>query len=110
MSLLSDKQLINNVPFQRTKLKKNELCVDNEVQETFGEVYCPTCRNEKCVYVSTIKLSSFYDCKKCKACRHVLNMPFTDKKPTSMLFGDDGTHCFARKVNRNYKKEKPSPF
>ena len=27
-----------------------------------------------------------------------------------MLFGGDGTHCFARKTNRDYEKEKPIPF
>ena len=27
-----------------------------------------------------------------------------------MLFGGDGTHCFARKMSRDYEKEKPSPF
>ena len=27
-----------------------------------------------------------------------------------MLFGGDGTHCFARKTSRDYQKEKPSPF
>ena len=27
-----------------------------------------------------------------------------------MLFGGDGTHCFARKTSRDYEKEKPSPF
>ena len=27
-----------------------------------------------------------------------------------MLFGGDGTHCFPRKMSRNYEKEKPSPF
>ena len=27
-----------------------------------------------------------------------------------MLFGGDGTHCFARKTSRDHKKEKPSPF
>ena len=27
-----------------------------------------------------------------------------------MLFGSDGTHCFARKMIRDYEKEKPSPF
>ena len=31
--------------------------------------------------------------KKCKACCHVLNIPFRDQKPTIMLFGGDGTHC-----------------
>ena len=27
-----------------------------------------------------------------------------------MLFGGDGTHCFAKKKSRDYEKEKPSPF
>ena len=38
-------------------------------------------------------LSSSYDSKKCKACCHVLIIPFTDQKLTTMLFGRDGTHC-----------------
>ena len=103
-----NKQLLLNVPFQSTKYGKIEMCVDKKVRETIGDVYCPTCRNEKCVYLSTNKTTSFYDCKKCKACCHVLNIPFKDQKRTIMLFGGDGTHCFARKSSRDY--EKPSPF
>ena len=61
MNLLPDKQLFRNVPFQLTKYKKKELCVDNKVQEIIGDMYCPTCRNEKCVYISTNKMSSSYD-------------------------------------------------
>ena len=53
-------------------------------------------------------MNNFYDCKKCKAGCHVLNNPFKDQKPTIMLFGGDGTHCFARKTSSDY--EKPSPF
>ena len=82
--------------------------MDNKVRETIGEVYCQTCRSEKCVCISTNKTTSFYDCKKCKACCHVLNILFKDQKPTTMLFGGDGTHCFARKTSRDC--EKPSPF
>ena len=82
-----DRQLLHNVPFQSTKYEKKELCVDNKVQEIIGDVYCPTCRNEKCVYNSTNKMSSFYDCKKCKTCCHVLNIPFKDEKATILLFG-----------------------
>ena len=78
--------------------------------KTIGDVYCPTCRNEKCVYVSTNKTTSFDDCKKCKACCHVLNTPFKDQKLTIMLFGGDGTHCFAKKSSRDYEKGKPSRF
>ena len=110
MNLVPNKQLLLNVTFQSTKYRKKELCVDNKVRETIADVYCPTCRNEKCVYISTNKTTSFYECKKCKSCRHVLNIPFKDQKPTSMLIGADGTHCFARKTSRDYEKGKPFPF
>ena len=106
--MLHDKQLFNKVPFQSTKDRKKELCVDNI--KTIGDVYCPTCRNEKCVFISTNKTTSFYDCKKYEACCHILNIPFQDQKPTIMMFGGAGTHCFAKKSNRDYKKEKPFPF
>ena len=110
MNLVPNKQLLLNFPFQSTKYRKKELCVDNKVRETIGDVYCPTCRNEKCVYISTNRMTNFYDCEKCKACCNVLNIPFKDQKPTIMLFGGDGTHCFARKTSHDYEKEKPSPF
>ena len=84
--------------------------MDNKVQKTIEDVYGPTCRNEKCFYISTNRTSSFEDCKKCKACCHVLNIPFLDQKPTFMLLGGDGTHCFAGMTSRDYEKEKPSPF
>ena len=102
--------MFNKVPFQSTKNRKKELCVDDKVREIIGDVYCPTCKNEKCVYLSTNETTSFHDCKKCKACCHVLNIPFRDQKPTIMLFDCDGTHCFTRKTSRDYEKEKPSPF
>ena len=87
--MLPDKQLLLVVPIQSTKFRKKELCVDNI--KTNGDVYCPAC--PKCVYISTNKTTSFYDCKKCKAWCHVLNIPFKDQKPTIMLFGGDRTHC-----------------
>ena len=108
--MVPNKQLLLNVPFQSSIYRKKELCVDDKVRETIGDVYCPTCRNEKCFYISTNKTTSFYDCKKCKACCHVLNIPFKDQKPTIMLFGGNGTHCFANKTSRDYEKGKPSPF
>ena len=48
--------------------------------------------------------------KKGRAGCHVSNIPFKDQKPLIMLFGGDGTHCFARKTSREYEKEQPSPF
>ena len=110
MNLVPNKQLLLNDPFQSTKYKKKGLCMDNKVRETIGVVYCRTGRIEKSVYISTNKTTSFYDCKKCKACCNVLNIPFKEQKPTSMSFGGDGTHCFARKTSRDYEKGKPSPF
>ena len=110
MNLVPSKQLLLNIVCQSTKYRKKELCVDNKVREKIGDVYCPTCRIEKCVYISTNKTNSFYDCKKCKACWNVLNIPFKDQKPTIMLFGGNGTHCFAIKTSRDYEKEKPYPF
>ena len=106
--MLHDKQLFNKVPFQSTKYRKKELCMDNI--KTIGDVYYPTCRNEKCVYFSANKTTSFYDCKKSKACCHVLKILFRDQQPTIMLLGGDGTYCFARKTRRDYEKEKLFPF
>ena len=110
MNLVPNKQPSLNVPFQSTKYREKELCVDNKVQEAIGDVFCATCRNENCVYIATNKTTSFFDCKRCQACCHVLNIPFKVQKPTILLFGGDGTHCFARKTSRDYEKEKPSPF
>ena len=101
MNLLPNKQLYIKVPFESTKYRMKELCVDNKVQETIGDVYCPTFRNEKCIFISANKMSSFYYRKKCKACCHVLKKPFMDQKPTIMLFGGDETHCFARKTKKD---------
>ena len=78
--MLNDKHLFNKVQFYSTKDRKKKLCVDNI--NTIGDVYCPTCRNEKCAYISTNETTDFYDRKKCKACCNVLNIPFKDQKPT----------------------------
>ena len=108
--MLPDKQVFIIVPFQSTKYGKKEMCVDIKVRETIGDVFCPTCRNEKCAYILTNKTTSFYDCKKCKACCNVLNIRFKDENSTNMLFGGKRTHFFARSMSRDYEKEKPSPF
>ena len=110
MRLVPNKQLLLNAPFQPTKYRKKELCVDNNLRETIGDVYCPTCITEKCVYISTNKTTNFYDCQNLSACCHVLNSRFNDQKPTMMLFGGDGTHCFPRKTSPDYGKDKTSTF
>ena len=80
MNLLPNTKLFNIVSFQSTKNKKKELCVDNKVQETIGDMFCPTRRNEKCVF-------------------------FSAKFPGSMI-----VDCFARKTSRDHTEEKSSPF
>ena len=107
MNLVPNEQLLSNVPFQSTKYWKKELCVDHKVQENKGDVYCPTCRTENCIYISINKTTSFYDCKKCKVCCHVLKNPCKSQKPTIILFGGDSTHCFAIKTSDDSEKEKP---
>ena len=104
--MLHDKQLFNKVPLQSTKYRKKKLCVDNI--KTIGDVYCPTCRNEKCVYLSTNRTTSFYDCKKCKDCCHVLNIPFKDKNRRLCCLVV--MEHIAKKSSRDYEKEKSSPF
>ena len=59
MNLVPNKQLLVNAPFQSTKYGMKDMCVDNKVQETIGDVYCPTCKSEKCVYISINKTTSF---------------------------------------------------
>ena len=80
------------------------------IQDVIGDVCCPKCPNEKCVYISNNNNCSVFDCKKCKACSHVLNYPFKDQNLTMILFAGDGTHRFARQLSRDYEMEKPSPF
>ena len=65
------------------------MCVDNKIKESVGVVISPTCGNEKCVYIPTNK---------------------TSIKLTMMLFDGDGTHCLARKTNRDCEKGKLFPF
>ena len=55
MNLVPNKQLLVNASFQPTKFKKKELCAENKVGETIGDLHCPTCSIEKCVYITTNK-------------------------------------------------------
>ena len=41
--LLPDKERFPNLSFQSTKNRRRELCVDNKVQETIADAFCPTC-------------------------------------------------------------------
>ena len=107
MNFLHYKKLFVNAHFNQPNVEKKELCVDNKVRETIGDVYFPTCRYGK-VHRSTIKTSSFYECKKFKACCYILYILFKDKKPN--FFGGDDTQCFVKETSCDDDNEKSFPF
>ena len=109
MNLEPNKQLLLSVPFQLTKFRKKELRVDNKLEETIGDVFCPTRRNEKCVYVSNNKTTSFYDCEKCKACCHVLNIALMDQKATICCLAVM-VHIVLQENESRLRDRKPSPI
>ena len=85
---------------------------DQSTAELIGYVICSNkkCRGEKCVYLTSFEEinKSTYQCKQCKACSHVLNIPFKDQKPFVTFFG--WTYCFRKKTKSDYQKEKLSPL
>ena len=72
---------------------------DQNIVELIGDVICPNkkCRGEKSVYITSFEEinKSTYQCKQCKACSHVLKIPFKDQEPCVTLFG--WTYCFRKK-------------
>ena len=85
---------------------------DQSIVQFIGELICPNknFRGEKCVNITSFEeiKKSTYQCKQCKACSHVLNIPLKDQKPCVTLFGC--TYCFRKKTKSNYQKEKLSPL
>ena len=81
---------------------------DQSIVELIGDVTCPKkkCRGEKCVYLTSFEEinKSTHQCEQCKACNHVLNIPFKDQNPCVTLFG--WTYCFRKKTKLDYQKEK----
>ena len=95
------KQLFIIVLIQSTNYCKKELfnlIADNKIQEFIGDVFCPTCENEKCVCITTNGTSSLYYCKKCKANCHLLRISFEKQKPKLTLFGGDSIVLQKRRV------------
>ena len=85
---------------------------DQCIVELIGDFICPNkkCRGEKSVYITSFEEinKSTYQCKKCKACSHVLKFPFIDQKPYVTLFV--WTYCFREKTKMDHQKEKLSPL
>ena len=92
-----------------SKIFAQVLYQDQSVVHLIGDVICPNkkCRGEKCVYFTRFEEihKSIYQCKQCKACSHVLSLPFRDQKPCVTLFG--WTYCFRKKTKSCYQNEKP---
>ena len=85
---------------------------DQCIVQLIEDLICPNkkFRGEKCVYLTSFDEinKSTHQCKQCKACTHVLNIPFKDQKPCLTLFG--WTYCFRKNTKLDYQKEKRSPL
>ena len=85
---------------------------DQSIVELIGDDICPNkkCRGEKSVYNTSFEEinKNTYQGKQCKACNHVLDIPYKDQKPCVTLFG--WTYCFRKKTKLDYQKEKLSPL
>ena len=85
---------------------------DHNIVELIGDAISPNkkCRGEKSAYITSFEgiNKSTYECKQCKGCIHVLNVPFKDQKPCVTLFC--WTYCFRKKKKLDYQKEKLSPL
>ena len=90
--------------------KKRKNCAWTKKYERLSEMCIVQHVETKNVFTFQPKTRLVSTTKKCKACCHVLSNPFKDQKPTIVLLGGDGTHCFARKTSRDNGKEKPSHF
>ena len=107
---------MRNIPFEEPANSFFEVSIykfegmQKSIQDEIGDVYSPTCPNEKRVHLSTNKRSSIYNCKKCEACSHVQNIPFKEQKPTFMLFGGNGTNCLAKKRGMTTRKNNQLHF
>ena len=102
MKLLLDKQLLFNVTIQSTKYSKTEsfkLYLDHKKRENIADVFCPRCKNKKCVYLSIKKIPVSTSVKKVKANCHSLNIPFKDQKSAQTLIAGDSTSCSAKKTS-----------
>ena len=103
--LISIMTFYSNIPAQ-------VLYQDQSIVELIGDVICPNkkCRGEKSVYITSFEEINkrTYQCKQCKACSHVLNIPLKDQKSCVTLFG--WTHCFRKKTKLDYQNEKLSPL
>ena len=80
----------------------------NAVINTIGDVYCPECELQKCIFEHYCKEDSeehyHYSCPKCDADCLVQGIPFKDQTQQASL-KDAGIHSFRAKTTRHYERE-----
>ena len=80
----------------------------NAVINTIGDVYCPECELQKCIFEHYCKEDSgelyHYSCPKCDADCLVQGILFKDQTQQAIL-KDAGIHSFRAKTTRGYERE-----
>ena len=119
--------MVYNVPVQSTRYSKEEtfffVCGQQSSKRYWSCVLSksPKSKKEECVDFPSNKISSFHDCKKCKASCHVFSALLQEQRPTlTFLVGNIFcTYCFAKKKNcdcktpshllKNFLHQSPEP-
>ena len=80
----------------------------NAVINTIGNVYCPECELQKCIFEHYCKEDSeehyHYSCPKCDADCLVQGIPFKDQLQMTLL-KDAGIYAFRAKTTMDYERE-----
>ena len=80
----------------------------NAIINTIGDVYCPECELQKCIFEHYCKEDSeehyHYSCPKCDADCLVQGIPFKDQLRMTLL-KDAGIYAFRAKTTRDYERE-----
>ena len=81
----------------------------NAVINTIGDVYCPECEPQKCIFEHYCEEDSgehyHYNCPKSDADCLVQGIPFKDQTQMTLLMLDAGIYAFRVKTTRDYERE-----
>ena len=81
----------------------------NQLKMILGICFDSKWKQKSCFHFSQ-KKCTFYDCEKCKACSHVLDIPFREQKPTKSFFHGDTHNILEEKRVLTRKKRKKFPL
>ena len=89
--LLTSVKFLRAIRTYDSNIPAHVLYQNESIVELIADVICrkKKCGEENCVYLTSFEEinRSTYEFKQCKACSHVLNIPFNDQKPCVALFG-----------------------